>query len=102
MYPEKELKGARETTYKWLAAFLEAYPSERGERVVETVLESLRDALRMEESNRAREQILICIQAVLNWRTASVDMAALKKVGNNLQWEMLIGPTTSPMVADWW
>lgn len=100
-YLEKELKGAREATYKWLAAFLEAYPPERGERVVGTVLESLRNALRMEESNRAREQILIGIQAVLNWRTASVDMAAVKKVGNNfLQWEMLTIPTPCPTVAN--
>ena len=76
------MKGQREATYKWLAVFLEALPPERGERAAGALLTSLREALRLEESNRAREHILIGIQAVLNWRSAGIDIAALKKAGN--------------------
>lgn len=76
---EKVLTGEREKTYKWLAAFLEQLPPDRAERYATAVLEGLKEALAL-EGNRARDSILVGMQTVLGWRSASVDDAVLTKV----------------------
>lgn len=75
----ENLTGHRDKTYKWLAAFLEQLPPERAERYAGAVLEGLREAL-PREGNRARDSILVAMQTVLGWRSASIDGIVLKKV----------------------
>ena len=95
---DKDLRSSRENAYKWLAGFLETLPQERADRYGQLVVEALTELLRLEDSNRAREQILIALQNVMAWQSASIEDRALTKV-QGTDHHMLTDPMDLPAIV---